>query len=310
MKQLLTPKLDLVFKLLFAKDPEILCDLVNAVVDYPEHLHIRSITVKNPIILPEEITEKLIILDLQAVDERGRHYDIEMQVRKYVFYPERTLYYLSRMYASQLDSGIQYDRLRPVIGIHFLDYKQFPESSEIHFCFELRDVRCPKLRLTDDLSLHLFELPKFEERQPGELGREKMFEWLHFFNHAHEEGDKTMRTHYKNPVIHKAFTILETLSADEETRLRAEMREKALKNALSELAAAKEEGREEGLLEGLIQGLALSLEIKFGEEGGILLEAIRTIQNVDSLRKISDAIKRERDVENIKKIVENLSNHS
>ena len=52
-----------------------------------------------------------------------------------------------------------------------------------------------------------------------------------------------MRTQYKNPAIHKAFRVLETLSADEETRLRAELREKALKNAVSELAAAREEGK-------------------------------------------------------------------
>lgn len=62
--KLLTPKLDLVFKLLFTNDLEILRDLVNAVLDFPEHQHIQSIQVKNPIILPGELAEKLIILDL------------------------------------------------------------------------------------------------------------------------------------------------------------------------------------------------------------------------------------------------------
>jgi flagellar biosynthesis/type III secretory pathway protein FliH len=63
-----------------------------------------------------------------------------------------------------------------------------------------------------------------------------------------------MRTQYKNPAIHKAFKVLETLSAEEETRLRVEAREKALKNAASELAAAREEGREEGLNKGELIG--------------------------------------------------------
>lgn len=52
-----------------------------------------------------------------------------------------------------------------------------------------------------------------------------------------------MRTQYSNPAIQKAFTVLEKLSADEETRYQAEMRERALKNKVSELAAAKEEGK-------------------------------------------------------------------
>ena len=52
----------------------------------------------------------------------------------------------------------------------------------------------------------------------------------------------------------KTFNTLETLSADEETRRLAEMREKALRNKNSELFAAKEEGREEGREEGIEKG--------------------------------------------------------
>ena len=262
MKQLLTPKLDLVFKLLFTRDTEILLDLVNTVLEFPEHLHIQSLKVKNPFILPEEITEKVIILDIQAIDEKGSQYDVEMQVRNYAFYPERTLYYLSSMYASQLDSGEQYASLKPVIGIHFLDYEQFPEYQDFHFCFELCDVRYPELRFTEDLSLYIFELPKFEKKQCTEQWGEKLFEWLHFFNHANEEVDKAMRTQYKNPAIHKAFNILETISADEEARLRAELREKALKDRASELAAAREEGELIGSIRTLQRVLKRSMSSK------------------------------------------------
>ncbi len=42
-----------------------------------------------------------------------------------------------------------------------------------------------------------------------------MTEWLYFFNHAHEEVNETMREHYTNPAIQKAFGVLTTLSADE-----------------------------------------------------------------------------------------------
>ena len=122
MLPLLTPKLDFVFKLLFTKDREILLDLVNTVLAYPEHLHIKELEVKNPIVLPEELSEKFIILDILAVDEARQQYDIEMQVRRYSAYPERALYYLCRLYGTQLDSGESYLRLTPVIGIHFLDY--------------------------------------------------------------------------------------------------------------------------------------------------------------------------------------------
>ncbi len=76
----------------------------------------------------------------------------------------------------------------------------------------------------------------------------------YFFN-AHEEGDKAMRTHYKNPAIHKAFNILETLSADDKVRRLADMRERALKNEISELSAARREGEEKGEERGIKKGI-------------------------------------------------------
>ncbi len=81
-----------------------------------------------------------------------------------------------------------------------------------------------------------------------------MVEWFHFFNHAHEEVKKAMRTHYKNPAIHNAFSLLEEMSADEKTRYLAEIREKSLKNKNSELGSARSEGRREGRTEGRKEG--------------------------------------------------------
>ncbi|MCP4111907.1 MAG: hypothetical protein GY749_41325, partial [Desulfobacteraceae bacterium] len=84
--------------------------------------------------------------------------------------------------------------------------------------------------------------------------RNRLAEWLHFFNHAHEEKEETMRTHYENPLIHKAFSALESLSADEKTRILAQKREESLMNERYELAAARKKGKKEGREEGLEEG--------------------------------------------------------
>ncbi len=55
-----------------------------------------------------------------------------------------------------------------------------------------------------------------------------------------------MRTHYENPAIHKAFSVLEALGADEETRRLAQIREESLMNEQYELDAARRKGKEEG----------------------------------------------------------------
>ncbi len=250
---LLTPKLDFIFKKLLAGDTGVLTDLLNSVLGLLKGRRIRSVRVRNPIVLPEEITRKYIILDILATDESGCLYEIEMQVRRTDSYPKRALYYLSRIYAGQLDSGEDYEKLKPVIGIHFLDYEMFPDNEDFRFRFEMKDVRHPKLRLTDDMALHLFELPKFEKIMKNRQMKDALGEWLHFFNHAHEE-DKTMRTAYKNPAIHKAFDILETLSADETVRHLARVREGALRNERSELFYAEKRGEKKGEKKGELIG--------------------------------------------------------
>ncbi|MCP4401557.1 MAG: hypothetical protein GY801_30195, partial [bacterium] len=66
-----------------------------------------------------------------------------------------------------------------MIGIHFLDDEHFPACPDRHLCFELREGRHPELRLTRDLALHLFELPKLERQgQPASWG-DPLWEWLH-----------------------------------------------------------------------------------------------------------------------------------
>lgn len=264
MKELLTPKLDLVFKMLFTYDTELLADLIISVLKLPGNRRIRHVKVKNPIVNPdEEITRKFVILDIVATDRKGRNYDIEMQVSRYEFYPKRTLFYACRLYTNRLASGTDYGELMPVIGIHFLDYTEYPEYDDFHFCFGLREKDHPELVLTDDMTLHMIELPKFENKMGKILkSRDRLTEWLHFFNHAHEEKEETMRTHYENPLIHKAFGALENLSADEKTRILAQKREESLMNERYELAAARKKGREDVATSLLNDGMSPELVMK------------------------------------------------
>ncbi|MDM8541894.1 Rpn family recombination-promoting nuclease/putative transposase [Desulfococcaceae bacterium HSG9] len=260
MNNLLPPKLDLVFKMLFTKDDELLTDLLNAVLNLSAEKRIRTVKVLNPAILPETVRQKIIILDIRATDASDRQYDIEMQVRKYLFYPKRTLYYISKMYAEQLKAGDEYDRLKPVIGIHFLDYEQFPDYDDFHFCFQFREKRHPELTLTEDMTLHLFELPVFDKQRRKTDNLAKLEEWLWFFCHAHEEKEKTMRTHYANPKIQKAFDMLETLSADENIKILAEERAKALKDEISIIASERRSARREGERIGIEKGKIIGIE--------------------------------------------------
>ena len=109
---LLDPRNDYVFKRIFAQRVDLLSDLVNVIRGDAEPLTLTEVL--NPTILPEEITGKGIVLDVQALDAQGRTIDVEMQVSSQRDYPARSLYYIARAFVEQLSSGEQYGKLRSV----------------------------------------------------------------------------------------------------------------------------------------------------------------------------------------------------
>jgi len=237
--------LDYTFKKIFAENDDILIDLINCVLEFKPPFDIKTIEIKNPEILPEDILKKRIVLDIIAFDNQFRQYDIEMQAAQYATYPDRASFYLSRLFGSQLDRGEDYMLIAPSFGLHFLNYIQYPDyPNDFHFIFSLRENKYHELVLSDKISLHLLELPKVSETM---FGKSCKNEWLYFLRNAHEEKEETMHTKYSNPSIHKAYQILNNLSALDEAQLLARSREKAIVAQQLELQHVHQKGREEGI---------------------------------------------------------------
>jgi predicted transposase/invertase (TIGR01784 family) len=59
---------------------------------------ITEIKILNPELLKSTDSEKLSILGIRAKDERGRTFLIEMQGSPHPFFPERLLFYWSKVY--------------------------------------------------------------------------------------------------------------------------------------------------------------------------------------------------------------------
>ncbi|NEV65271.1 Rpn family recombination-promoting nuclease/putative transposase, partial [Thiorhodococcus minor] len=246
---LLDPKNDYVFFRVFSEEPALLVDLINVVRrDEPA---IVEVSLLNPRLTPERLSGKSLVLDLRAVDERGQRYAIEMQVRRFTHWSGCGLLYLARLLSEQLDAGTAYRRLKPVIGIHLLDFTLFeaPEQAkQALWCFEMRDRARPEVRLGRELQLNIIELRKADRL--GQLPA-RLSAWIADFAHWQEES--TMSTH-PYPPVQWAIEKLRELSADEEARYWAESRAKALSDEASLLAEAREEGREEGEQIGLQKG--------------------------------------------------------
>jgi len=129
---------------------------------------------------------------------------------------------------------------------------------EALWCFELRDRAQPQVKLGDELQLNLIELPKADRLGAGTPA---LAAWVAFLEHWQEETRMSQITYAP---VQQALEHIKSLSADDETRRLAFVRERALRDERSEIRAAREEGKLEGKLEGEVAVLARLLTRRFG----------------------------------------------
>jgi predicted transposase/invertase (TIGR01784 family) len=156
------------------------------------------------------------------------------------------------MLGTQLNSGHDYTLIKPVVGIHLLDFDLFTvqeQQTQALWRFEMRDERQPNVRLGREMQLNLIELPKADRLR---LTLEDLFAWVTFFEHWQEENTMS-EIHY--PPVQKALDCIKSLSADAETRRLALVRERALGDEAALLRYEREAGRQEGKAEGRLEGL-------------------------------------------------------
>ena len=98
-----TFKTDTMFRMLFTRNPELLRRLVSALLGIGFE-SIESFEVVGADLAPDRMEDKFCRLDINMrVD--GRQVNLEIQVRDEGDYPERTLFYWSRLYSSSLPAG-------------------------------------------------------------------------------------------------------------------------------------------------------------------------------------------------------------
>ena len=253
---MLNPKIDFIFRRLFGSEEnkDILLSLVNSVVDPAPP--IVDLTIKNPFNMAEYRKDKVSVLDIKAVDENGTWFDIEMQVEAHRLYGRRAIYYLSKTYTGQLESGEDYSNLNTTIGIHLLDFKYF-EDDRVLRQFVLKDVETNDA--PEDLNgirLYFLEMGKFN-KDWSEV-RTLLDRWVSFLNKA-SGLDRTNlpRELSAEPAVAKALAQLEIMGLDRETREIYEAEEKRRMLDSIQLRDAEERGIERGIALGEARGIAL-----------------------------------------------------
>ena len=213
--KVLSPKLDLIFKLLFGTEGsiEILTDFLLSVLKLSPSEY-DKITIANPFLLQEYKGGKLGILDVKLTLKSGKVINIEIQVDSMPAMKSRILFYTSKLVIEQICESDPYDKIKRVISIVITDHPLIEENDRFHHQFGLYDLE-NKVLLTDILEIHTLEIPKarkhFDETQDTQL-----LNWMKFLDAKTEEELNVLAQ--KSPAMKKATLRLLELSADEKAR--------------------------------------------------------------------------------------------
>ncbi len=243
MRNNINPKIDLVFKKLFgtANNIELLKSLANSIL--PKEEQVVKLELKNPYNPSDYLSGKITYLDIKATDEKGRWYDIEIQLAPYDFVGMRVLYYWTKKFDAQLKSGRAYNDLRKTIVISLINFNYFKDpkgKKRFHRRIGLCDLDTKNLyKQTDGLELIFVELKKFKKELP-EI-HTTLERWITFLNKASEYTDNKLPPELSDDhEIKKAMKELEKMYFNEKEQQHFEAQEKKF---LDDLAYKKQEER-------------------------------------------------------------------
>ena len=184
--------------------------------------------------------DKLGILDVRVLMSDGTQLDIEIQVAPFLAWPERSLFYLSKIFSGQLKVGEPYEGMKKCIHVGILDFELFGEDEEFYSRFHLWEDSRNRL-YTDKFEIHILELPKLRKHDYPESD---LLYWEKFFNAERKEEFEAMSE--KNEMIDKAFEKLLNMSADDLKKQEYEERQKAIRDHEYLMRYNRREGISEG----------------------------------------------------------------
>jgi predicted transposase/invertase (TIGR01784 family) len=239
--QRLDPKLDIVFRLMLVREPELLRHMLEGVLQRS----IDSLEILDRDLPGQLPADKDIELDVRVRLGDGSRADIEMQIRLTAALGSRLVFYAARDYSSQLVRGGRYEDLTPTVVVAWLVEPLFPDLARLHCNFELLELHT-HIPFGGQLALHVLQLSALgPSPAPGEDAR--VHRWARFLTAQNEAALEQLAS--EDPIMSLAKQTLDALSQDPTARRLAREREDARALYQIDLATSKRLGKAELLLE-------------------------------------------------------------
>lgn len=214
---------------------EITKELLNLIIDD----EIKEVKLDYKEVLDKDIlSDKAGILDIKAKLNDKIWCDIEMQVVDEKNIEKRILYYWSKLFSSQLQSGENYGILQKTVIVLITNY-EIPNLKNIESTLTKWKVREDNANaiLTTDLEFYILEMPKLKKY--NDLN-ETLKKWVKFINNPEE---LSMEDYEENENLKKAKSNLYEFNAEQEEYINAARRIMAI----ADKQAIEEAGFDKGL---------------------------------------------------------------
>ena len=130
---------DYMFRVVLQENKFVLRGLIGSLLRLDQG-DIRSVEIKNPIKLGEQIDDKTFVLDIEILLNNNTCLNLEMQVLNEGDWVDRSLSYLCRAY-DDLQHGEDYSEAKCAIHIGILDFTLFKECPEFYASYKMMNVK-------------------------------------------------------------------------------------------------------------------------------------------------------------------------
>ncbi len=246
----ITLRNDYAFKRVFGveENKDVLQDLLECILDIPPE-NIAGLELLDKEFHKELLSEKLGILDIKLRLKDGTFVDIEIQNSWHFDFPERTLYYWSKMYNEAIKQGQDYTNLPKCITINLIG-KGFDKNKRLHNRYLVleKDTKEP---LASKLEIHILNLEKakiLKESQYKNNKIKRLLNWLKFIETDNPEVRNMLAQ--ESPMMRKANATIEVMEMSPRDKWLYDSRMKYEHDR----ASCINEGYQNGLKQGFADG--------------------------------------------------------
>ncbi|MBT9778693.1 Rpn family recombination-promoting nuclease/putative transposase [Clostridium sp. MCC353] len=249
---------DFAFKKTF-RNKTALTGLLSALLDMPAG-DIEELEFPDTYLHGEYEEDREGILDVRVHLNNERKINIEIQVLEYLFWEERSLFYLSKMYIDDFSKGEDYSKLEECIHIGILGF-DLSHTDHYYSVIRLMDEKTHVI-YSDKLSLRMLYLNQLDLTSKEEA-EEEVYKWAKLISAKDWKVLREMSE--KNEYMKVAVDEMEKINSDRELRYRYLKEEMRLSDETTIRNAYTNKGREEGE-QFMLQLIKLMLKSGLGQE--------------------------------------------